>query len=238
MKSKVSIIDKNDKLKQFKKLDYLRDRWELDHLSLEQLKDYNKWTNIQRYTLILIELEFEHYLTRNIYIDLKDQEFEKDYKKIFSNRSRKSRPFIKTFDELKEIAEQKKIIPEHIASLSFGKKIIFWNALKSDIFNNKFFNLDIKHHNLLRTSLNNLRIIRNGIAHIESRDQMLSKLREVDWKDTLTNKRENKNRLIQIWKKDRTDENKERAYKAIHEYKQLIYKNSLTVFKLIKKAGK
>ena len=140
---------------------------------------------------MVIELRLEHYLCDNIKVDLKNKNdlFENidDY---FNNECQNDQKLKLVIEKLKNIAEDSKINILHIRKLMFGQKLIIWNYLRNSIFKNKFLGINKEEEKYLVTSLNNIRLMRNGIAHLDSKEQIFKKLRQID-----SNKRMNKKEL-------------------------------------------
>ena len=177
-------IQKVNKLKivPFSKLKYLRVRWEEPNLTLKNIREYNLWSSEQRYKIIMFELMLEHYLTKNIIVDMngKDDLFkEENLNLYFSSRSRRDKIFIGVIKYVKN--KNKGSIPsvEYMKELDFGKKLIIWKGLKKNIFKNKFMGIKTQNQKALIASLDNIRNVRNGIAHMNSKAQTLNAMKYI-----------------------------------------------------------
>ena len=183
-KQSSNAIQKVNKLKivPFSKLNYLRVRWDEPDLMLKDIKTYNMWSNNQRYKIIMFELTLEHYLTKNIIVDMhgKDDLFkEENLELYFSSRARKDKIFIGVIKYVKN--KNKDSIPsiEYMKELDFGKKLIIWKGLKKNIFKNKFMGIKTQNQKALIVALDNIRNVRNGIAHMNSKAQTLNTMKYI-----------------------------------------------------------
>ena len=186
---------KEMKLIKFSKLTALKNRWNDNDLTITKLRGYNKWSVNEKFKIIEIELRLEHYLCKNILVDLenKDDLFKKEKrKKYFSSENLKNGIIDEIIKKLKK--ENKKLTINTISNLSFGQKKRLWCSLNKNIFKNKFMGLNTeKEQKEIVVALENVRNIRNGIAHLESEKQIYSKLRKFD-----SNKKMSK---LEIYKK-------------------------------------
>ncbi len=178
-KNKISKINKT-KLTNFKKLNTLKERWENNDLNDSEIKKYNKWVVEENIKINEIELRLEHYLCKNILVDLKDNDdlFLKK-EKYFSSKNLKNKEIEKIENKLKNLNKNLSIY--EIKNLSLGKKIILWNSLRKDIFKNKFMGFSTKKEKKeLIIALKNVRNIRNGFAHLKSKKEIFLSLRSLN----------------------------------------------------------
>ena len=171
------------KLENFSKIKTLRKRWENENLKTNDLRDYNQWATKQKFEIVEIELRIEHYLCKNILYDLKGvDDLFINKEKYFSSKNLKNGIIDEIIDQLKQNTN-KSITINLIKNLTLGKKIILWQSLKKNIFKNKFLGLKSKEKKEIIIALRNVRNIRNGIAHLESKEQILKRLKVFDPKE-------------------------------------------------------
>ena len=138
-KNKKTNIIKSQILKNFKKIDVMKERWDNPKLKQVDISKYNKWSLEKWRGTTTIELRLEHYLCDNIKVDLKSKnDLFENIDGYFNKEYQKYQKFESVIEKLKNIAEDSKINILHIRELTFGQKLIIWNYLKNSIFKNKF----------------------------------------------------------------------------------------------------
>ena len=188
------------KMLAFSKLNYLRERWDDHSLKLEDIKKYNDWSSEQRYKIIMIELRLEQYLTENILVDLKgnDNLFSEEMKETYFTKDALKHDKRKLDSIIGYVIyknNDKEPSVEFIERLSFGKKIILWRSLNPEIFKHKYMGIESNEQSMLLSALNNIRYMRNGIAHMNSRKQIMDKMHEIDGNNNKTKEQSYKDSL-------------------------------------------
>ena len=193
MGKQIKVIEDKKKIElfPFSKINYLKVRWEDENLTIKGIREYNDWSSKQRYKIIMFELMLEHYLTKNIIYDLKGNDdlfSDINYERYFTKLSRSDKIFKSVIKNIKNTHKGSSVSVEFMKELTFGKKMIIWKALKKNVFKNKFMGVRQENQKQLIAALDNMRNVRNGIAHMNSKNQTLNKMKYITKKDVARTK--------------------------------------------------